>query len=377
MSTDDQGPTILAVCWILIFVPAVIVVLRMYCKLTLNRGFGWDDIVICLSLVLLLIYTALTTRGVQMGVIGKHVYDIDDPSRTPGALKLIYIGMVICIISCVLSKTSFAITLLRIVTCTWQKVILWAIIITMNVIMWLCAICYLLQCKPTAALWDAELMPTAECWPSHIFQTIALTAGGYSLRCFLAYSGCMDFILALLPWVVLWKLQMRRREKLGIAIAMSLGVFAAVTAFIKTTKLTNVSNVADYTYACSEILIWASAETGLTIFAASIPSLRVLCVRVSSSYNRSDEPSSYAYSSSAKKGRYRRDRSGSHQRDSYYYGEEIIILPGRQDDNSTKSILDSSGIQRTQEVIVTYDQGPEENERVTKRTDILRSGAPR
>ncbi|KAB8274002.1 hypothetical protein BDV30DRAFT_248592 [Aspergillus minisclerotigenes] len=383
---DNQGPTILAVCWILVLIPALIVALRMYCKVILNRGFGWDDMVISLALVLLLVYTALTTRGVQMGVIGKHVGDIDDPSKTPEALKLIYIGMIICIISCVLSKTSFAITLLRIVTRTWQKAILWFIIVSMNVIMWLCAICYLLQCKPAAALWRSELMPTADCWPTSIFQTIALTAGGTNhkndparadvLTCFLAYSGCMDFILALLPWLVIWKLQMKRREKLGIAIAMSLGIFAAATAFIKTTKLTNVSNVADYTYACSEILIWASAETGLTIFAASIPSLRVLFVRMSSSYNRSDEPSSYAYSSSAKKSRNRRGLSGSRQRDPYYCGD-TIILPDRRDDNSAKSILGSSGIKQTQEVLVTYDQGPEENEQVADRIDILRSGSHR
>ncbi|OGM46628.1 hypothetical protein ABOM_004648 [Aspergillus bombycis] len=365
---DDQGPTILAVCWILVLIPALIVALRMYCKVMLNRGFGWDDLVICLALVLLLVYTALTTRGVQMGVIGKHVGDIDDPSKTPGALKLIYIGMIICIISCVLSKTSFAITLLRIVTRPWQKAILWFIIVSMNIIMWLCAICYLLQCKPAAALWNAELMPTADCWPSYIFQTIALTAG--------AYSGCMDFILALLPWLVIWKLQMRRREKLGIAIAMSLGIFAAATAFIKTTKLTNVSNVADYTYACSEILIWASAETGLTIFAASIPSLRVLFVRMSSSYNHSDEPSSYAYGSSAKKSRNRRGLSGSRHRDPYYCGE-TITLPDRRDDNSAKSILGSSGIKQTQEVTVTYDQGPEENEQVADRMGVLHSGSHR
>ncbi|KAB8235904.1 uncharacterized protein BDW43DRAFT_317861 [Aspergillus alliaceus] len=359
---DDQGPTILAVCWILVSTPALIVILRMYCKVRLNRGFGWDDLVICLALVLLLVYTGLTTRGVQMGVIGKHAGNIDDPSKIPGALKLIYIGMVIAIISCVLSKTSFAITLLRIVTSTWQKAILWFIIISMNIIMWLCAICYLLQCKPTEALWNSELMPTADCWPSHIFETIALTAG--------AYSGCMDFILALLPWLVIWKLQMRRREKLGIAIAMSLGIFAAATAFIKTTKLTNVSNLADYTYACSEILIWASAETGLTIFAASIPSLRVLFVRMHSSYNRSDEPSSYNNcSNSAKKGRTRRRLSGFRNRDPYYC-DEPITLPDRRDDNSSKSILSSPGIRQTQEIIVTYDQAPSENGSMGNRLDV-------
>lgn len=34
----------------------------------------------------------------------------------------------------------------------------------------------------------------------------------------------MDFILALFPWVILWRIQMKKREKFGVLIAMSMGV---------------------------------------------------------------------------------------------------------------------------------------------------------
>jgi len=34
----------------------------------------------------------------------------------------------------------------------------------------------------------------------------------------------MDFVLALLPWKVIWKLQMKRKEKFGVALAMSMGI---------------------------------------------------------------------------------------------------------------------------------------------------------
>jgi hypothetical protein len=37
------------------------------------------------------------------------------------------------------------------------------------------------------------------------------------------YSAILDFVLALLPWQILMGMQMRRRERLGVAIAMSLG----------------------------------------------------------------------------------------------------------------------------------------------------------
>ena len=34
----------------------------------------------------------------------------------------------------------------------------------------------------------------------------------------------MDFTLALLPWKIVWNLQMKRREKVGVALAMSMGI---------------------------------------------------------------------------------------------------------------------------------------------------------
>jgi len=40
----------------------------------------------------------------------------------------------------------------------------------------------------------------------------------------IAYSGVMDLVLAFMPWPTIMTLSMRRREKIGIAIAMSMGV---------------------------------------------------------------------------------------------------------------------------------------------------------
>lgn len=37
------------------------------------------------------------------------------------------------------------------------------------------------------------------------------------------YSSILDFVLAFLPWKILMGMVMLRREKIGVAIAMSLG----------------------------------------------------------------------------------------------------------------------------------------------------------
>jgi hypothetical protein len=38
------------------------------------------------------------------------------------------------------------------------------------------------------------------------------------------YSGAMDIVLALLPWKIIWPLTMNHKEKIGVLVAMSMGV---------------------------------------------------------------------------------------------------------------------------------------------------------
>ena len=38
------------------------------------------------------------------------------------------------------------------------------------------------------------------------------------------FSALMDLVLALLPWKLIWGLQMKTKEKLGVAVAMSMGI---------------------------------------------------------------------------------------------------------------------------------------------------------
>lgn len=59
MDAQNQGPTILAICWLLVIIPGLMVGLRLWCKLGLSKGtFGWDDSIICVAWVCL--YTEAT-----------------------------------------------------------------------------------------------------------------------------------------------------------------------------------------------------------------------------------------------------------------------------------------------------------------------------
>lgn len=107
---------------------------------------------------------------------------------------------------------------------------------------------------------------------------------------------------------------------------------------------------------CTPIILWASAETGLTIWAASIPTLRILFKRMRSSREGTDH-SSANYSSG--KGR-SSTRSGNNEdrSDPYYYmNDDMITLNDVRDDTSCGTMLGESGIKQTREILVTYEAG--------------------
>lgn len=86
-----------------------------------------------------------------------------------------HIGQTLAIMSCTLGKTSFAVTLLRIVVQDWLKWALWFVIITLNIVNLLAAIFVFVQCKDPRALWNTSIK--SECWPTNVFTNFSLFVG--------------------------------------------------------------------------------------------------------------------------------------------------------------------------------------------------------
>ncbi|KAK5941656.1 hypothetical protein PMZ80_005605 [Knufia obscura] len=282
MAGDDQGPKVVTVIWTVAVVPVAFVALRLWTRLRLSHSYGWDDTVIIVANAILIAYAGVITKAVDYGV-GRHYYEITDPARLVNAYKFIYIGQPLAIVACALSKSSFALMLLRVVTKKWEIYAIWFILISINIVMLLCALFQFVQCKNPAYGWDRTIV--TKCWPVEVFTWYAVFSG--------TWSGACDFALALWPWLILRRLQMKNREKLAVGFAMSLGVFAGVAAIIKSTYLPALSKKVDYTYAGSDVLIWGGSETGLTIVASSIGTYRPLFKKIISYATSSQDKSNY------------------------------------------------------------------------------------
>jgi len=135
--------------------------------------------------------------------------------------------------------------------------------------------------------------------PATYFIITVLTRSSMST----GYSGIMDLTFAIIPWQILRALQIRPEEKLGIAVAMSMGFFAAISAFIKASALPEIlspdfscehnfflcthcrllstliwplANRGFYADTGVPLTLWGGAEIAVTIMAASLPMMRVL-----------------------------------------------------------------------------------------------------
>jgi hypothetical protein len=143
---------------------------------------------------------------------GKHIWDFDMANMRE---LLLYINIAgsFSVTAAIWAKTSFGITLLHL-TDGWIKMVTWVIIISMNIAMGLSALFPWVNCKPLKKSWDYTIDGT--CWAPEVTVHYNIFSG--------AYSAFMDFALALLPWGFIWKLQMRKKEKFGVGVAMSMGI---------------------------------------------------------------------------------------------------------------------------------------------------------
>ncbi|XP_014552832.1 hypothetical protein COCVIDRAFT_29836 [Bipolaris victoriae FI3] len=258
---ESNGPLMSVVTWSLVSVAAAFLIPRLLIRQ--RQGKLWlDDCTLIVSWILLLIQVSLNQVSINLGY-GGHTLDLDLRNLD----KLMYIGgaeLTIYTIAIALSKISFGLTLLRL-TDGWVRLYVYFAICTLAIFAIPATIIPWVQCKPLAKTF-VDFIP-GECINKHP----SVVYGRFQA----VWSALMDVSLAILPWKLLSNLQMRTAEKIGVCIAMSLGILAGVTSIIRSTYIEKLT-VQDVSYESYKSIIWAVAECSMAIVATSIPVLRVV-----------------------------------------------------------------------------------------------------
>ncbi|KAI7778409.1 hypothetical protein LA080_002179 [Diaporthe eres] len=245
--------------WSLFATTTVFLAARLWCKITRRNGLWWDDHILIFSWLIVLFNDILISVEFGTGYVTKGEWD--DRMHI-----LINISSCGTLVGQAISKTAFAVSLLR-MTERWQQYILWFIIVTMNAYMFTKVLFqWARQCDDTD--YDVWYRPNY-CVDSNFLDKFK--EGGN------IYNILMDFVLALFPWAITMKLRMRKYEKVGLALTMSLGMLVAIMSAVRTWWVgRDVYGDKDalYFWRRSVSMIWFSAEITGTIIVQCIPVLR-------------------------------------------------------------------------------------------------------
>ncbi|KKA29331.1 hypothetical protein TD95_005410 [Thielaviopsis punctulata] len=208
---NSKATYLMVSVWVLCAISFLFLALRIYCKLASRRGLWWDDHMLLASWIMVLANCSCVSYMVHLGY-GKHSWDFN-PANINSYVLAANIRTVFTVCAAAWSKTSFCLTLKKI-SGRRTTILLYAIIASINISLGLSALFPWVQCTPIQKGWK-PLIP-GKCWPRMTLIHYNMAAG--------AWSAAMDILLVVVPWKVILGLQMHLREKLGVAIAMSMGI---------------------------------------------------------------------------------------------------------------------------------------------------------
>ncbi|OLN97032.1 hypothetical protein CCHL11_02231 [Colletotrichum chlorophyti] len=271
---DATAEAIQTILWILVALSALFLGLRIYCKVSYPyTRIRFEDGLLILSW-LILAGDASLNEFIIKSRFGRPGFPITIENIS--TLAIIGLSSLTCsFVGQAWSKTAFAISLLRMCD-GWKRAFVWFAIISMNTLFAFASLSFWIGCQPLEKRWKPFSLGT--CYDLSWVVSFGIFVS--------IYSGLLDLALAAIPWLILMGpksqeessgLTLSKKEKIGVSVALSMGVLAGVAAFVKASYMRSVNDTTgDYSHGGAELAVWAAAETAITIMASTIPVLRVL-----------------------------------------------------------------------------------------------------
>ncbi|KAI1638592.1 hypothetical protein F4809DRAFT_649213 [Biscogniauxia mediterranea] len=92
---------------------------------------------------------------------------------------------------------------------------------------------------------------------------------------FTTFHLIFNILMLLLPHQIIWKLSLTIRQKVGVSMIFSVGIFACACAVGRVVSAVRLSRTEDKTFAYSGYLLWNLAEMSSAILVFCIPSIPI------------------------------------------------------------------------------------------------------
>ncbi|OQE39179.1 hypothetical protein PENCOP_c007G05044 [Penicillium coprophilum] len=204
----------------------------------------------------------LTVLGGYHG-LGKHVWIVPIPEVVE-TMRILFVYVLLYVVTVPLIKLSILLFYRRIFGMTYT---IWFCVFLTTGYFVSCIIAFLVCCRPVSYYWTQYADPSGgKC----IFDLYPFYIGNA------AANVATDGIILLVPIPLVWKLQMRKTQKLLLSGIFLLGGFVCIASIIRIYYMTFLKNSPDVTWIMGDVFIWSSVEPSIGIVCACLPTLHPL-----------------------------------------------------------------------------------------------------
>ncbi|KAK0633549.1 hypothetical protein B0T14DRAFT_575735 [Immersiella caudata] len=263
---DPRGVTLFACQVAALIVVWLFFTLRMLVKVVLIKSVTLDDWLMSSAMLIFTSHGIITLWGiVEASIEG----EVDYPRGENIALHSWFLGELLYAPLSALIRSSIAVFLLRIVRAKVHRVVIYGAL----AVTWTLSVIYffmlLFQCWPVSHFYDQVLGQDGTCMNKNIVPTATLA---HSI-----ISACTDFLLALLPVLILWNVRLNKRTKIGIATLLSLGLLAGIALIVRIPYIRYIPiSSPEFLNQANGTALWSLLELSLGAIAGCAATMRPL-----------------------------------------------------------------------------------------------------
>ncbi|KAH8728457.1 hypothetical protein GQ44DRAFT_824256 [Phaeosphaeriaceae sp. PMI808] len=232
--------------------------LRFYTVRFVTRYVRVEDYMLVAAWVFALVYSILGALGIQYGY-GRHLWDIPFTMFNPNFMKLGAIGGTFYGISIMLTKLSILTFFIQFAP---QRNLRVAIYMTMAFVVMYSLVTsfeWVYACRPIEKYWDLTIT-SGSC-----IDWLKITV----------FSGVMntttDAAILILPVLLLRKIQLPKRQKIGVMAILMTGGFILIVSIIKLKLQVDFAKTKDISWEMVLPMVWWTIEVHLAIVCACLP----------------------------------------------------------------------------------------------------------
>ncbi|KAK8087644.1 hypothetical protein PG997_002605 [Apiospora hydei] len=270
-SEPGRGPVIMGLTWTFAGLAIIATALRVYVRKTVANGISWDDWLMCIAVCFNIVSQSFVTIAYTHG-LGKHDVNLT-PDQMMGVLKWMWLANTPGLLVSIFARISIAVLLIRLFGIhrwlRWYLIIFTAICTVLTIVVLPCTY---LQSTPVSGNWNPFAIEKR--WDPIIYMTLA-----YLSQSLWTFS---DLTFVLFPILVIWRLQMALRQRVGLALIMSVSLLTMALSILKTIGLKTIAEqqadptAKDVEYNASLMILWSCLEQAFVIIMGCVPPLRAL-----------------------------------------------------------------------------------------------------